>query len=186
MGNFAEKYIYTDINQVPKNKVGLVLGTAQNLPNGKFNSYFYYRMEAVTALYEAGKIENIIVSGDNSTMSYNEPEAMRRELVKRGIPDEAIISDYAGFRTLDSIIRCKEIFGQQQFTVISQNFHNERAIYIARQLGIEAIGYNAKDVMSAAGFKTKLREYFAKTKAFMDVNIAHKQPKFLGQKIDIQ
>ena len=93
--------------------------------------------------------------------------------------------DYAGFRTLDSVIRAKEIFGLETFTVISQKFHNERAIYLAKKYGIQVVGFNAKDVEGRSGFKTKLREYFARTKAVLDV-ITGKSPKFLGDKIKIK
>ena len=104
------------------------------------------------------KIEFIVISGDNSKKDYNEPLDMKNELIKAGIPPEKIYLDYAGFRTYDSVIRLDKIFGQKKFTVISQDFHNRRAIYIARHLNLQAIGFNAKDVDVYNGFKTKLRE----------------------------
>ena len=105
---------------IKKNKVGLVLGTAKVLQNGRLNLYFKYRIEATVALYKEGKIEFVLVSGDNSVKGYDEPTDFKDELVKRGIPPEKIFLDYAGFRTLDSVIRAKEIFGQEQITIISQ------------------------------------------------------------------
>ena len=181
----TEKKVYDEVASIPYNKVGLVLGTSQYLAGGRKNLYFYYRMEAAVKLYQAGKISYLIVSGDNRHQSYNEPEAMKNELVKRGIPEKVIFLDYAGLRTLDSVVRCKEIFGQDKFTIISQKFHNERAIFIAKKYEIDAIGFNAKDVSTPAGLKTKIREYFARVKVFMDIYVLNKKPKFLGEPVQI-
>lgn len=175
-------FAYT--SQIEKNRVGLLLGTAKYYKGGGINLYFKYRIEAAVALYKSNKIDYILVSGDNSSMSYNEPMTIKKELVKRGIPEEVIYLDYAGFRTLDSVIRAKEVFGQTKITVISQQFHNERAIYIAERNGLEAIGFNAKDIEGSGGYKVKLREYFARTKAFLDI-IFHVEPKFYGEPIYI-
>jgi SanA protein len=150
------------------------------------NQYFYNRIKAAVELYESGKIDRIIISGDNSTKYYNEPQDMKEALMEHGIPENRIYQDYAGFRTLDSVIRCKEIFGQNQITIISQKFHNARAVFIARHHQIEAIGYNAKDVNKAAGFKTNVREILARVKLFIDLYVLDQQPKFLGEKIEIQ
>lgn len=125
-----------------------------------------------------------MVSGDNGHVSYNEPKEFRKELIKRGIPKEKIYLDYAGFRTLDSMVRAKEVFGLEEVTVISQQFHNERAIYIAKKNGLEAIGFNAQDVQGYSGFKVKTREALARTKVFLDLFL-NVQPKFLGEKIAI-
>ena len=171
-------------SQIEKNRVGLLLGTAKYYKGGGINLYFKYRIEAAVALYKSNKIDYILVSGDNSSHYYNEPMTIKRELVKRGIPAEVIYLDYAGFRTLDSVIRAKEVFGQDKITVISQQFHNERAIYLAERKGIEAIGFNAKDVEGSGGYKVKFREYFARTKAFLDI-IFHVEPKFYGEPIYI-
>lgn len=137
------------------------------------------------ALFKAEKIEFILISGDNGRQGYNEPEAFKKVLVERGIPAERIFLDYAGFRTLDSVIRAREIFGLEEFTIISQQFHNERAIYIAQKNGINAIGFNAQDVSDYNGFKTKVREYLARTKLFVDIFLGT-TPKFLGEKIEIK
>lgn len=179
------KNVYADISKLPAQKVGLVLGTSKWLVNGNQNPYFKYRIEAAVQLYNAGKIKFIIVSGDNGTKAYNEPREMMNELIKRGIPESKIFADYAGFRTLDSVIRCREIFGQEEFTIISQPFHNERAVFLARTKGIRAIGFNAKDLKGKSGFKTQLREVFARVKVFIDL-ITAKQPKFLGEKIEVK
>jgi len=179
----SKNFITGNIEKVKSQKTGLVLGTSRNLNNGWENEYFFNRIEAAVELYKNGKINYIIVSGDNSRNDYNEPEDMKNELVKKGIPEEKIFLDYAGFRTLDSVIRAKEIFGQTSFIVISQKFHNERAVFIARKNGIEAYGYNAKDVHYKS-YKTRVREFFARDKVFYDL-IFNVEPKFYGDKINI-
>ena len=181
----SENYITNDIEKVEANNVGLLLGTSKKVKSGHNNQYFFNRIDATVDLYKMGKIKNVIISGDHSRKDYNEPEDMRAELMKGGIPDSVIYLDYAGFRTLDAVIRAKEIFGQYSFLVISQKFHNERAVFIARKLGINAFGYNAKEVGKLYGFRTKLREFFARDKVFFDLFFGVKA-KFLGEKILIK
>lgn len=176
---------YNEVSEIPYCKTALLLGTSPKLKNGKDNPYFSYRIEAAAQLYKAGKIKYIIISGDNSKLNYNEPEAMKQALIQQSIPENIIYLDYAGFRTLDSVVRTKEIFGQDSIIVISQLFHNERAIYLAQEYGIHAIGYNAQDVPKHFGLKTQLREYLARVKMFMDV-LLNEQPHFLGEKIEIK
>ncbi|MGV0919514.1 SanA/YdcF family protein [Empedobacter falsenii] len=182
--NSTEDFVTDKLEILPKIKVAVVLGTAPNLVSGYQNYYFTYRIEAATKLYQSGKVTHFILSGDHGRKNYNEPEAMKQALIKNGVPENVIYLDYAGFRTLDSMIRAKEIFGQNEFIVVSQEFHNQRAVYIARQNGINAYGYNAKDVNKHAGLKTNIREYFARTKVFID-SFFGIQPKFLGEKIEI-
>ncbi|WP_314241700.1 ElyC/SanA/YdcF family protein [Empedobacter tilapiae] len=182
--NSTEEFVTNQLEKLPKTKVAVVLGTAPNLVNGYQNYYFTYRIEAATKLYQSGKVTHFILSGDHGRKSYNEPEAMKQALIKNGVPENVIYLDYAGFRTLDSMIRAKEIFGQNEFIVVSQEFHNQRAVYIARQNGINAFGYNAKDVNKHTGLKTNIREYFARTKVFID-SFFGIQPKFSGEKIEI-
>jgi SanA protein len=183
--NAAKGKTFTSVINIKKNKVGLVLGTSKYLSNGTINLYFQYRIDATLELFNAGKIEFILISGDNSTKSYDEPTDFKNELIQRGIPANKIFLDFAGFRTLDSVVRAKEIFGQTSITIISQKFHNERAIYLAEKKGMIAIGFNAKDVKKSAGFKTILREYFARSKATIDLFFGV-NPKFLGKKIAIK
>lgn len=182
--NSTEEFDTDKLEILPKTKVAVVLGTAPNLVSGYQNYYFTYRIEAATKLYQSGKVTHFILSGDHGRKNYNEPEAMKQALIKSGVPENVIYLDYAGFRTLDSMIRANEIFGQNEFIVVSQEFHNQRAVYIARQNGINAYGYNAKDVNKNAGLKTNIREYFARTKVFID-SFFGIQPKFLGEKIEI-
>ena len=178
-------YVYSKMEKLPLNKVGLLLGTSKYLRSGKPNRYFANRIAATLELYRAGKIQNIVISGDNSQKDYNEPQDMMDALVAEGIPANRIYLDFAGFRTFDSVFRLNAIFGQSNFTVISQEFHNLRAIYIARALGLNASGYNAKDVDAYNGFKTQVREKFARVKVLLDIWVG-KQPKFLGEKIAIE
>lgn len=181
----SRPFIYSQIDQIPSINVGLLLGTSKNLKGGGINPYFLYRILATVDLYKQHKIKYIIVSGDNHHMSYNEPMMMKKELIKYSIPDSVIYLDYAGFRTFDSVIRCREIFGQNNYILISQNFHLERAVYIAHRFGIGAIGYVAKDVGFSEGLKTRFREYFARLKVFIDIYSGNK-PKFLGEKVNIE
>jgi len=181
----ASDKVFNSTKKIPHNKVGLFLGTGKILSNGRINLYYKYRIEAAVKLYKAGKVDFILVSGDNSTKDYDEPSTIKEDLVKKGIPSNRIYLDYAGFRTLDSVVRCKEIFGQNSITIISQQFHNERAIYIAKRKNIDAVGFNAKDVNVHYGFKTRLRERFARVKMVLDL-IFGKKPKFLGDKIEIK
>lgn len=176
---------FSNSSEIKKNKVGLVLGTAKILKNGRVNLYFKYRIQATVALYKKGKIDFILVSGDNGNKNYDEPTDFKNELIKKGIPSNRIFLDYAGFRTLDSVVRAKEIFGQTSVTIISQKFHNERAIFLAEKNGIKAIGFNAKDLTGKYGLKVRIREYFARTKAFLDI-LFGVEPKFLGEKVEIK
>lgn len=180
----AENKTFSDVYEIDNNAVGLLLGTSKYLKNNMPNQYFQHRIAAAVALFKAGKIKAIVISGDNSRVNYNEPLDMKNELLQHGIPSEKIYLDFAGFRTYDSVYRMKEIFGQTKFTIVSQKFHNERALYIARKLGIDCIAYNAHDVTAHNGLKTRIRERFARVKMFVDF-IMNKKPKFLGEKIII-
>lgn len=177
------KYSYQDAALIPYNKVAVVLGTSRFLSDGGRNEYFHNRIAAAAELYRQGKASYFLVSGDNATLSYNEPREMRRALIRAGIPAERIYSDYAGFRTLDSIVRANAVFGQRSYTIVSQQFHNERALYLARHFGIQAIGFNARDVDAYSGLKTRIRELMARVLCLLDVYILDKQPKFLGEPV---
>ena len=176
---YSSVYLYSDTDAIEVNKIGLLLGTSHKVRGGSTNYYYTNRIKAALELYESGKITKIICSGDNGTRSYNEPIQMQKDLIKGGVPVENIVLDYAGFRTLDSVIRAKEVFGQKRMTIISQKFHTERAVFIARSKGIDAIGYNAADVNDSSRWKLMLREKLARTKMALDL-ILNKQPKFLG------
>lgn len=181
----ARTRLYTDVDEIPHNEVGLLLGTSKYGPTGRVNLFFEYRIRAAEELFEAGKVDYIIASGDNSHRSYNEPVLMKEELVERGVPAERVYLDYAGFRTLDSVVRTNRVFGRREFTIISQGFHAERALYIAAQHGLDAVAYGARDVAGPTGATTGFREYFARVKALLDVHVLGAEPKFLGDPIEI-
>ena len=180
----SKNYLYSDVQKIPYNRVGLVLGTSKFLKNGQINLYYKYRIDAAVELYKAGKISYIVVSGDNSRKTYDEPTQMKADLAAGGVPENVIFLDYAGFRTWDSVVRIKEIFSQSDFTVISQRFHNERAVYLAQKYGLNAMAFNAKDVSKYYGFKTNLREKLARVNVFFDL-LTNKKPRFLGEKVEI-
>lgn len=177
--------VYDSLETIPYNKVGIVLGTARHRVEGGINPYYQHRIDAAIQLYEAGKISYILVSGDNGSVYYNEPNTIKKDLIEGGIPEDRIFLDYAGFRTLDSMVRAKIIFGLDSATVISQEFHNERAIFIAQKKGLEAIGFNARDVKGSRGIRVHTREYFARVKVFLDL-IFNTQPRFYGNRIRIE
>ena len=183
---YAAPYLYSDVRNIADHKAALLLGTSRYLSNGYPNLYFQNRINAAVELFKTGKVKYIIASGDNSRKEYSEPDDMKQALIEKGIPDSAIVLDYAGFRTFDSIIRGKEIFSQSSFIIISQPFHNERAIYIARHNGINAVGFNAKDVTGRFGFKTNAREVLARVKLMLDVHVLGTKPKFGGEKIELK
>lgn len=181
-----DRYCFDDLSDIPHNRVGLLLGTAPHMIDGRDNLFFSYRIDTAVALFRAHKIDYILISGDNRTRGYNEPVAMQEALVAKGIPEEKLILDYAGFRTLDSVVRAKEIFGQDQFTIISQKFHNERAAFIAQHYDIDAICANAKDVPLTLSPRVRIREILARVNVVLDMYILNTQPKFLGEKIEIK
>jgi len=181
----SQPYIYRDVVELDQYDVGLVLGTSRYLVAGGENAYFTYRINAAEELYRRDIIRKVLVSGDNREVSYNEPKAMQDALIERGIPEEDIVLDYAGIRTLDSVVRAREVFGQSEYLVISQPFHVKRAVYIGRQYGINIRGYFAEDVPVDRSLRIQIREVFARAQAWVDVNILEEQPKFLGDEIDI-
>lgn len=176
--------LFSRVEEVPYNRVGLLLGTSKHLTNGCLNPYYQYRLKAAVKLYKSHKIEYLLISGDNGSIYYDEPTTFKNDLIRAGVPQEKIYMDYAGFRTLDSIVRCNKIFGQESITVISQPFHNARALYLASHYGISAVGYNAKDLSNYYDIKIKIREMLARVKMMLDITW-HKKPKFLGKKIII-
>ena len=179
----AKDKSYSNVSLIPYRRVGLVLGCPKRVFGGWSNPYFENRIAAAAELYHRKKVLYLVVSGDNHVQGYDEPTDMKNALIDRGVPVDRIYLDYAGFRTLDSVVRVKEIFGQHSITIISQKFHNQRAIFLADHHGIDAIGFDAPEVASRYRFKTVFREQFAKVKALLDVYLFRKQPHFLGRKI---
>lgn len=174
------------VQDVPQARVAVVLGCAQHLANGRPNRFFRHRIEAAVALHQAGQVKGLIVSGDNSRKDYDEPGAMREALVAAGVPRDRIWCDYAGLRTLDSVVRARRIFGQEAFLIVSQRFHNERAVFLGRRLGLRVHGFNAADVPVAAAPTTYLREALARAKAVLDVTVLGTQPRHGGPPVEIR
>lgn len=181
----AEGKVFTDLNSIPKRKVGLVLGCSQKLPDGRDNLYFEYRISAAAELYHAGRVRYLLVSGDNSRGSYDEASDMRDALIELGVPEKDIVRDHAGFSTLDSVVRAKKVFLENKLTVISQPFHVRRAIYIAATKDIDLIGYAAKDVDGIPGTSTRIREKLAVVKTVLDTSVLGREPRFYGKTIQI-
>jgi SanA protein len=174
----ARKAVADDIATVEPMPVALLLGTART-HQGRPNQFYRGRIEAAAALFHSGKERGILVSGDNSTRYYNEPIAMRKDLIALGVPAEFITLDYAGFRTLDSMIRAKRVFGLDHFIVVSQRFHAERAVFLARHHGIDARGLAAADPDPSWVMRVRAREVLARVAAMLDL-VTGRGPKFLG------
>ena len=177
--------VFSDLSKVPHHRIALVLGTSHKTSKGDPNPFFEKRIETAAELYKKGKIDHLILSGDNRSIYYNEPMAMLKALLKKGVPASAITLDYAGLRTLDSIVRCKEIFGQNKFIIITQPFHSYRALFISRYHDINAIAMVAEEPDFDYSFKVRLREYLARTKAVLDLYVLKTSPRFLGKKEEI-
>jgi SanA protein len=183
----AKGKLYADVSEIPYNKVGLLLGTCKTMDDRvTINPFWQFRLDAAYALWKAKKIDRILISGDNGWHGYNEPQDFMDEFIAMGIPDSCLVCDFAGFRTHDSVIRSKKIFGQKKVTIISQEFHNERALFIARKYDLEAVGFNANDVSFRSGLYTFFREKAARVLLFLDLYVLDTQPHFLGKKISIK
>lgn len=177
--NSTDAYVYTNWALLPENDVGLVLGTSPYTRGGKPNPHFYGRLEAAVQLYQIGKIKHIIVSGANPDETYNEPRQMRKELIKAGIPESVITMDFAGLRTLDSVARAKEVFGLERLTVVTQEYHCYRAVFIGKKLEMRVAAYAAPG--PGPSFQPYTREVFARVKAVLDLFVLSTRPKFLGE-----
>ncbi|MWN05270.1 SanA protein [Gilliamella bombicola] len=176
-------YIYHDENKLPYRAIGVVLGTSKYVRGGGLNDFYRNRIDGAINLYWQNKVDYLLLSGDNALLSYNEPITMKKDLVKAGIPSDSIVLDYAGFRTFDSIIRANKVFDANDFTIITQEFHCERAIFIALAQGIQAQCFA---VPSPKSMKlVRIREMFARVGAFIDLYVLKKEPKYLGPVIPI-
>jgi SanA protein len=178
----TEERVYSDLSKLPDHRVALVLGTSHRSAGGQPNPFFQNRIKTAAHLYELGKIDHFILSGDNSTRFYNEPIEMKKALIEAGVPATAITLDFAGLRTLDSVVRSKAIFGQNKITIITQSFHSYRAIFISNYYDIDAVAMVAEDPDFDRTFKVLIREYLARTKAVLDLYIFKTAPRHLGDK----
>lgn len=176
-------FIYEDVASLPHRQVGVVLGTAKYYRTGVINQYYLYRIQGALNAYNSGKVNYLLLSGDNALQSYNEPMTMRRDLIKAGVDPSDIVLDYAGFRTLDSIVRTRKVFDTNDFIIITQRFHCERALYIAQHLGIQAQCYavpSPKNMLSV-----RFREVGARLGALADLYLMKREPRFLGPLVPI-
>lgn len=180
--NSAKSNMYYAIDELPELDVALVLGTSDKLVSGEENPFFKARIDMAVQLYKSGKVKFLLVSGDNRSRYYNEPLKMKKALMEKGIPENVITLDYAGLRTLDSIVRCKEIFGQDNFVIITQSFHCHRALFLSKYHGINAIGMATTSLPFSVTYKILLREILARTVAIWDTYVMNTQPRHLGDK----
>lgn len=179
----SSQYIFYEVKKTPETEVALVLG-AKVYANGGLSGMLQDRTDTAIELYESGKADKILVSGDHGTAEYDEVNAVKKYLLEKGIRSEDIFLDHAGFDTYDSLYRVKEIFQAKSVTIVSQNFHLPRAVYIGRSLGLEAYGISADKHTYGNIEASRVRELLADVKAFWDVNLFVK-PKFLGSPIPL-
>ncbi len=184
VASFSKGRLYDNPADVPHRQAAVVLGCAP-ITEGRPNLFYHYRLDAAAALWHAGKIDAILVSGDNSRKDYDEPAAMKADLIERGVPSEFITADYAGFRTLDSVIRAREVFGLDDYIVVSQPFHCRRALYLASRKGHSVIGFCAADVRGGRALKIRLRETFSRAASLLDILIT-RRARYLGPQEHIQ
>lgn len=177
--------VFDRVDSIPAREIGLLLGTSEHRRDGSANPYFQNRINAAARLFRMGKVRHLLVSGDNHLYGYNEPEAMKRALIAAHVPPAAITLDYAGLRTLDSIVRAARVFGARHFTIISQRDHDDRALLIAKHYGINAIAYAADDVAFQSAVKAHIHEWLAQVKVILDLFILHTAPKHLGPRENI-
>jgi len=176
-------YIHDDLKSLPHREVGVVLGTAKYYRTGVINQYYLFRIQGAINAYNSGKVNYLLLSGDNAQQSYNEPMTMRRDLIAAGVEPSDIVLDYAGFRTLDSIVRTRKVFDTNDFIIITQRFHCERALFIALHMGIQAQCYavpSPKNMLSV-----RVREVGARLGALADLYIMKREPRFLGPLVPI-
>ena len=185
VGSVAAPFVSARLEDCPAAPVALVLGTARET-NGRPNAFYTARLEAAADLFHRRKVRAILVSGDNSRPEYDEPGAMKADLVALGVPARFVTCDFAGFRTLDSVVRASEVFSQRRFIVVSQRFHVERAVFLARGYGLEAFGFAASDVGGHAGRAVRAREVLARGQALLDAWVLGTRPKFLGEPVTVR
>jgi SanA protein len=181
----TQKQIFETIESIPHRTVALVLGTSTKLSNGEPNPFFTNRIETAYQLYKNKKVDHIIVSGDNRSKYYNEPAEMRKALIAKGVPSGDITLDYAGLRTLDSIVRCKEVFDQENITIITQPFHSYRALFISQYYNIDAIVMTADEPQAMQAAKVIAREILARPLAVLDLYLLNTSPRHLGEKEEL-
>lgn len=183
----TRQFVFTDKAALPQNDVALVLGTGKLLRgSGRINPHFRKRIEAAAELYHAGKVKHLLLSGDNHIAGYDEPTDMAEALLALDVPPSAMTLDYAGFRTLDSVVRAKKVFGQSQVTIVTDDFHAARSVFLARHEGLDAVAYCSAKVSTRFSARSRVREVGARVKAALDVYVLNTKPHFLGEPVQIQ
>lgn len=177
-GIYVRDRIYTDIDKLPQYNDAVVLGTSKYYAKGSPNLYYKYRLEAAMALLKQGKVKHLLVSGDNKTPYYNEPKVMQNDLRRMGVGKEYIQQDFAGYRTLDSIVRAKAVYKLEPFVIVTQQFHCERALFIAKYHNIDAVCFAAK--YPEGHIKVRIREFLARLGMLWDFLMGTK-PETLEQ-----
>jgi SanA protein len=186
MAKDSKPFIYSTVKKIPAKNAALVLGCSKYLSAKRINYFYKYRIEAAVKLFKAGKVKAIVVSGDNSSKGYDETTAMYEDLIAKGIPSQYIQRDYAGFRTLDSIVRAKAIFDLEDYIIVSQKFHLERAIFIAHEKEQKVLGFVAKGFPHTIwAERMRRRELLARVKAWLDLKVFDMEPKFYGKKVSV-
>jgi SanA protein len=174
--------LFSDLARVPVRDVGLVLGTSRTLPDGNPNLHFANRITAAAELYRAGKVRHLLVSGGHDLADYDEAAMMAEALLAAGVPAAAITRDRAGFRTLDSVVRAREIFDVTSCVIVTQRYHGSRALEIARAHGLDAVGYCAAEPAGLHGWGPRVREVGARVAALVDLYVLHRRPRLLGER----
>lgn len=177
--------VFQSVDSVDSNTVGIVLGTSKNVAAGRPNLHFDNRLSAAAELYHAGKVKHLLVSGHRDSQYYDEPRDMRKMLQELGVPGDAITEDQAGLRTLDSIVRANRVYGLSEATVISDDFHVNRALFIADREGIDAIAFRGDSVSLRFSMKARVREYFARVKAVLDLYLLNTEPARVDDPVKI-
>lgn len=179
--------VFTEMSAVPQNDVALVLGTGKLLRgSGNINPHFRKRVEAAAALYHAGKVKHLLLSGDNHVAGYDEPTDMAEALMALDVPPSAMTLDYAGFRTLDSVVRARKVFGQSRVTIVTDDFHVARAVFLARHEELDTVAFCSAKVSTRFSARTRIREVGARVKAALDVYVLNTKPHFLGEPVQVQ
>jgi len=165
--------IFYDVSSIPFNDDGLVLGTGKLIEKGRVNQHFVQRIDAAAALYREGKVKRLILSGDKG---HDEPLEMKRALLQRGVPESALVLDNYGSRTLDSVVRARDVFKCARLTIISERFHDFRALFLSHYFGIDAVAYAPGDLSVRWMIRPTLREYLARVKAVLDLYALNTKP----------
>lgn len=177
--------VFDSVDRIGSNTVGMVLGTSKKVAPNQPNLHFEHRLEAAAKLFHAGKVRHLLVSGDRDSEYYNEPRDMTKKLMQLGVPANAITADNAGYSTLDSVVRARRVFGLRRLTVITDDFHVARALFIADREGIDAVALSSEPVALRMSLKARSREWLARVKVVLDLYLLDTEPSLLGEPVEI-